>query len=200
LAYFAPFLIILFNFIINQNSIINKIFKSKFHLNIFSEIDILSLIFKKLIQGISMKLKLALVSLSLVAVSFTGCGDEAKKEASTPEQAPVEKTVKAETPAPVETKAEAPAPKPAPAPVADTAPDGSKIFAKCAGCHGANAEKSALGKSQIIAGWEASKVADAIHGYKDGTYGGAMKGLMKGQVAPLSDAEIKAVAEFISSK
>jgi cytochrome c553 len=33
--------------------------------------------------------------------------------------------------------------------------------------------------------------------YKDGSYGGAMKGLMKGQVAKLSDADIKALADYM---
>ncbi|RXJ81756.1 c-type cytochrome [Arcobacter sp. F2176] len=70
--------------------------------------------------------------------------------------------------------------------------------AACAGCHGANFEKPALGKSQIIKGWPAAKVEEALKGYKAGTYGGAMKGVMKGQVARLSDADIKEIAEKIS--
>ncbi len=72
-------------------------------------------------------------------------------------------------------------------------------FAPCAGCHGASAEKAALGKSQIIKGWPADKVEKALKGYKDGTYGGAMKGVMKGQVARLSDADIKDLAKQISA-
>ena len=141
-----------------------------------------------------MKLKLALASLSLIAVSFTACGDDK----------PAETTHKVETVAPVKAETPAPAKAETVAPVKETkavsVSDGSALFAKCAGCHGVNAEKSALGKSKVIAGWEASKVTDALHGYKDGTYGGAMKGLMKGQVMPLSDADIKAVSEFISNK
>ena len=50
----------------------------------------------------------------------------------------------------------------------------------------------------MIAGWDAEKVEKALHGYKDGSYGGAMKGVMKGQVAGLSDADIKALAAYIS--
>jgi cytochrome c len=141
-----------------------------------------------------MKLGLALASLSLVAVSFTACGGE-DKPAEKPAPAPAVET-KAETPAPApaaEPKAEAPAPAAAPA-----QKSGKELFAKCAGCHGQNAEQSALGKSQVIAGWESAKIADALHGYKKGTYGGAMKGLMKGQVATLSDADIKALADYIS--
>jgi cytochrome c len=43
---------------------------------------------------------------------------------------------------------------------------------KCASCHGANADKSALGKSAKIAGWSKSKLVSAMNGYKAGTYGG----------------------------
>jgi cytochrome c553 len=76
--------------------------------------------------------------------------------------------------------------------------DGAKLFTSCVGCHGAHAEKHALGKSQIIKGWSVDKVETALHGYKDGTYGASMKALMKGQVSKLSDADIKALAEHIS--
>lgn len=79
------------------------------------------------------------------------------------------------------------------------ASDGAALYKKCSSCHGAVAEKQALGKSQVIAGWDATKVQDALKGYKDGSYGGAMKGLMKGQVASLSDDDIKALSEHIAS-
>jgi len=70
-------------------------------------------------------------------------------------------------------------------------------FSTCAGCHGVNAEKKALGKSQIIQGWKSQKIVDALNGYKNGTYGGMMKGVMKGQVMSLSDADIQALAKHI---
>ncbi|AXH14235.1 c-type cytochrome [Malaciobacter mytili] len=72
-------------------------------------------------------------------------------------------------------------------------------FAPCASCHGAKAEKAALGKSQIIAGWDEAKTIAALKGYKDGSYGGAMKGVMKGQVARLSDADIADLAKQIAA-
>lgn len=72
-------------------------------------------------------------------------------------------------------------------------------WAPCASCHGATAEKSALGKSQIIKGWEASKVEAALKGYKDDSYGGAMKGVMKGQVAKLTDADIADLSKQIAA-
>jgi len=76
---------------------------------------------------------------------------------------------------------------------------GKTIFAACAGCHGSNGEKAALGKSQIIKGWSVVKVISSLNGYKNGTYGGAMKGVMKGQASRLSDADIRSLAEYISS-
>ena len=76
--------------------------------------------------------------------------------------------------------------------------DGAKLFIACSSCHGTHGEKKALGKSKAIQGWSASQVVTALKGYQDGTYGGAMKGLMKGQAAKLSEAEINALAEHIS--
>jgi len=87
----------------------------------------------------------------------------------------------------------------APAAAADAAAGKAK-FAKCAGCHGQNGEKKALGKSEVIAGWDAAKVEKALQGYKAGTLNThGMGGLMKGQVASYSDEDIKAVAAYISS-
>ena len=80
-----------------------------------------------------------------------------------------------------------------------TAPvDGMVIYKTCTGCHGAKAEKPALGKSKIIKGWSVEKIEDALNGYADGSYGGAMKGIMKSQAAKLTTQEIKAVSEYIS--
>ena len=76
--------------------------------------------------------------------------------------------------------------------------DGKVVFTKCVGCHGSNGERKALGKSQLIQGWEISKTVAALNGYKDGSYGSSMKGVMKSQISKLSDEEIKAVAEYIS--
>jgi len=83
--------------------------------------------------------------------------------------------------------------------VKETGVDGAKIFVKCSSCHGKNAQKKALGKSQVIKGWKESKIVTALHGYKRGTYGGSMKAIMKGQASGLNDAEINAVAKYISN-
>lgn len=77
--------------------------------------------------------------------------------------------------------------------------DGTKLFVSCAGCHGANAQNAALGKSQIIKGWDEAKTLAALKGYKDGSYGGAMKGMMKAQVDNKSDAQLEALAKYIAN-
>ncbi len=75
--------------------------------------------------------------------------------------------------------------------------DGAALYKKCAGCHGVNGEKVALGKSKVIKDMTKQEIVDAMAGYKNGTYGGAMKGLMLGQVKPLSQSDIEAIAEHI---
>ena len=76
---------------------------------------------------------------------------------------------------------------------------GAGLYAqRCASCHGKDAKKSALNVSQPIAGWSSTKLKDALNGYKDGTFGGKMKGLMQGQSKPLSDADIKLLSDYIS--
>ena len=64
----------------------------------------------------------------------------------------------------------------------------------CKGCHGQNFEKKALGKSKVVSDMTHADIAVAMKGYKAGTYGGPMKGLMKGQVAKYSDADLDAFA------
>jgi len=76
--------------------------------------------------------------------------------------------------------------------------DGKALFTKCSSCHGVNADKKALNKSKSIKGWSVEKLTTAINGYKDGTYGGSMKGVMKAQVNSLNDAQIKAVSAYIT--
>lgn len=76
---------------------------------------------------------------------------------------------------------------------------GSTLYtSKCASCHGNNAEKSALNTSLVIAGWDSQKTQDALNGYKTGEYGGKMKAIMQGQSKPLSDEEIRLIAEYIA--
>ncbi len=77
---------------------------------------------------------------------------------------------------------------------------GKALFAKCAGCHGQNGEKKALSKSDVIKGWDAAKTEEALKGYKAGTRNAhGMGGVMKGQVAAMSDEDIKALAAYIAT-
>jgi cytochrome c553 len=78
--------------------------------------------------------------------------------------------------------------------------DGSKLYkTSCLSCHGLHAEKKALTKSQVIQGWESSKVLAALEGYKNKTYGNAMKTIMEGKVKDLSAEDMKALSDYISS-
>jgi cytochrome c-type protein NapB len=61
----------------------------------------------------------------------------------------------------------------------------------CKGCHGQNFEKAALGKSKIVSDMTKAEVSAALVGYKNGTYGGPMAGVMKGQVAKYSEADLQ---------
>lgn len=157
----------------------------------------------------------------VISLFFTACNDSNQKvEASadtniTPQVqtvAPVQaETVPAQeekAPVPVEkvpTKVEKVSAQTQKAPtqpiaVANTTEvSGEAVFNKCKSCHGNNAEKKALGSSQIIKGWEIAKIENALKGYQSGTYGAAMKNIMAAQAKGLSSEEIKKVATYIHS-
>jgi cytochrome c-type protein NapB len=69
--------------------------------------------------------------------------------------------------------------------------------AACTACHGQQFETAAMGKSKIVKNMSKEEIVAAMKGYKDGSYGGAMKGIMKGQVASLDDAAIEGIAAII---
>jgi len=80
-----------------------------------------------------------------------------------------------------------------------TGPDGKALYAKCAGCHGADGKTKAMGKAHPLAGQSAADIETKLHGYKAGTLNAVGMGmLMKGQVASMSDDDIKAVAAYIA--
>ena len=148
--------------------------------------------------------KMKILLSAVVALFLIGCSDNKSTSQETAKAEPVktevvkeQEVVVAEKKAEPVVKAVAEVPKEAvPAVVATV--DGAKLFKACSSCHGAIAEKKALGKSQVIAGWESSKIVNALNGYKDGSYGSTMKAVMQGQAAKLSDADIKALAAYIS--
>lgn len=81
------------------------------------------------------------------------------------------------------------------------AADGSAMTARCVACHGQNFEKSALGKSAVVAGQSAEQIELALREYKAGIRNTAGLGpLMKANIGIFSDYEIKTIAEYIASK
>jgi len=82
--------------------------------------------------------------------------------------------------------------------VAAGAADGLKLYARCAGCHGADGSKQAMGVSAALKGQSAADLEKKLQGYADGTYGGAKKMIMVGAAKKLSAEEIKTLAEFIA--
>ncbi len=78
------------------------------------------------------------------------------------------------------------------------AEDGATLYAACAACHGEKGELKALDASKIIKDMSKADFTTALKGYKAGTYGGAQKESMQPQAATLSDAQIKALADYIA--
>lgn len=77
------------------------------------------------------------------------------------------------------------------------AADGEALFKKCVACHGKKAEKKAPGAEVIINTLSEKEIADALAGYKAGTFGGKAKKTMELQVKTLNDDDIKALATYI---
>ena len=76
--------------------------------------------------------------------------------------------------------------------------DGSALYAKCAGCHGADGAKKALGTGQPIKGMSAADASKALSGYKAKTFGGEKKAIMESQAQALSAEDIEALSAYIS--
>jgi len=67
-------------------------------------------------------------------------------------------------------------------------------IAACAGCHGQHFEKSALGQSKIVKDMSLKDIMKALKGYKEGTYGGAMKKVMTDQLKNMKTSDIEAMS------
>lgn len=74
---------------------------------------------------------------------------------------------------------------------------GEKLYQKCITCHGAYAEKRALGKSKVIQKMDVNQINEALLGYQTDTYGGPMKTLMQEQVKNFSENDIRVISEYI---
>lgn len=75
----------------------------------------------------------------------------------------------------------------------------SDLYKPCIGCHGANGETVANGVSKVIKNMSKEEFIAALKGYKDGSYGGKLKGLMKGQVTRLSEQDMESLADKITN-
>jgi len=75
--------------------------------------------------------------------------------------------------------------------------DGAALYKQCITCHGEKGEKAALGKSKVINAMSEADIIASMKGYKDGTYGGALKAVMVKQAASYDDAQIAEVAAYI---
>lgn len=77
---------------------------------------------------------------------------------------------------------------------------GKKIYSKCAGCHGTNGKKHALGKSDIIKGKNVNELKNALLEYKSGKRSAhGMGSVMKEQVKNLTNKEIDTLSVYLSN-
>ena len=79
-------------------------------------------------------------------------------------------------------------------------PQGKKLYAKCAGCHGDNGQKKALGKSDLLVGKSRALLEKEMNGYKMGILnmhglGGMKRELMR----DYTQKEISNMAQHIES-
>lgn len=75
-----------------------------------------------------------------------------------------------------------------------------ELYKNCAGCHGENGEKQALGQSKIITGQESNLTIKQLTAYKNGElnmYG--LGNIMQLQLNSYNDEDIKAIALYIES-
>lgn len=140
-------------------------------------------------------------SLSLICVAtllwMAGCSNE--KQNHTDAVSSTQTSTPLNTPA-SSSKAPEPEPNVTSAPSLAHAPETSPaiLYQRCAACHGNHGEKSALNQSAVIGDWDSKRIAAAIIGYQDGTYGNSMKTLMQNQVKDLNRIQIDALSEYIS--
>ncbi len=115
-----------------------------------------------------------------VADVATETTDKVANAVSNAKEAVVEKTEVVESPAPEQ--------------VTTAAVDGAKVFASCAGCHGSKAEG---GVGPNLNAQTVADLMDKLNRYKAGEQIGPMSGMMTPVAKDLSDAEIKAVSEYV---
>jgi len=140
----------------------------------------------------------------ICSLLLIGCGSNTDKSEISTTVEPVVQVAPSKTPPTIEKSTKSVEPKtvestPTTLPIAATV-DGKTMYTqKCVSCHGTKGEKSALGKSQIIADFTEEQIKNALKGYQDGSYGKEMKGVMQGQVKSLEREQIDALAKHITT-
>ena len=147
-------------------------------------------------------MKKSLIITATTILLFIGCTEEKKetKADTTPKQEIVQSVEKKAEEVKPDTKVAEPKVEEVKTQITTASSDvnGESLFKTCTSCHGAKGEKEALGKSQVIAGWDKERVIKDLNGYKDGSYGGVMKGIMKPHVESKTPEQIEVLADFIS--
>lgn len=153
-----------------------------------------------------------MIAVTATLLSLSGCNDDTQETAEPQKEAVAAQQVAEPTPEPAPQVEPEPKPTvqqyalPGTMPVKnvevkprEVAADGAALYKKCAACHGADGKKPALNKSAVIAGQSASELTASLTAYRNGSRNvSGMGALMKGQVGSMSDAQIAALAEYIS--
>lgn len=78
------------------------------------------------------------------------------------------------------------------------APSGEEVYTVCAACHGGNGRDTMMPNYPKIGGQNRDYLVSALKAYRDGRRQGTFAELMRQTAAGLSDAEIEAVADYVS--
>lgn len=80
------------------------------------------------------------------------------------------------------------------------AADGATLYKKCVACHGPKAEKSFLNKVPVLTTLSKEDMVASLKAYKAGTLNKFNSAaMMKPIVGPMSEADMEAVAEYITT-
>lgn len=81
------------------------------------------------------------------------------------------------------------------------AADGAALYTSkgCAACHGADANSPIMAQYPKVAGQSKAYVTQQLKDIKTGARSNGMSAVMKGIMAGVSDEEITAIAEYLSS-
>ncbi len=82
------------------------------------------------------------------------------------------------------------------------APDGAKLFVSkaCAGCHGPDGRTPVVPLYPKIAGQKAGYLYNQLRDFKSGDRSNSQAMLMKGIVTPVSDEEMRTIANWLSTQ